>query len=60
MHHMHAPCFAPQTRRVKHFKRVSDTDATKEETITHMVLQAGEELEGAAGLADEPVVVPTG
>lgn len=51
---------APQTHRVKHFKRVLDTDASKEETIAHMVLQDGEELEGAAGLADEPVVVPAG
>lgn len=50
----------PQTHRVKHLQRVLDTDARKEETITHMVLQDGEELEGAAGLADEPVAVPAG
>lgn len=50
----------PQTHRVKHFERVLGTDTSKEETITHRVLQDGEELEGAAGLADEPVVVPAG
>lgn len=45
---------------MKHFERVLHTDASKEETIAHRVLQDGEEVEGAAGLAEEPVVVPAG
>ena len=45
---------------MKHFKRVLDIDASKEETVTHRVLRDREEVEGAAGLAEEPVVVAAG
>lgn len=42
---------------VDHFQRVLDADASKEKNRTPGVLLVGEQREGSAGLAGEPVVV---